>query len=160
MLCQRNERGKEMRKTLIKGALAIGTLFCASSMCRAESVKQPIIAQASPTENAKIAVLEKEAASGDVKAQFNLGRLYDEGDTIPQDYAKAAQYYQKAADKGLIQAQFNLGNLYDKGQGVPQNYSKAITYYQKSLDQGYEPARDALDEIYENHPDLKPEDNS
>jgi TPR repeat protein len=58
-------------------------------------------------------------------AQYGLGALYDEGVGVPQNYADAAKWYQKAADQGMAGTQYSLGILYIKGDGVPQNYVKA-----------------------------------
>ena len=59
------------------------------------------------------------ADQGDVKAQFNLGVMYQLGQGVPQDYAEAAKWYRLAADQGFAPAQFNLASMYIKGQGVP-----------------------------------------
>ena len=59
------------------------------------------------------------ADQGDVKAQFNLGVMYQLGQGVPQDYAEAAKWYRLAADQGFAPAKFNLASMYIKGQGVP-----------------------------------------
>jgi hypothetical protein len=51
---------------------------------------------------------------------------------VPQDYAKAVAWYQKAADQGDAQAQNNLGAMYRAGQGVPQNDVAAYALYNLS----------------------------
>ena len=33
------------------------------------------------------------AEQGDASAQFNLGKMYDEGDGVPQDYKTAVKWY-------------------------------------------------------------------
>jgi uncharacterized protein len=63
----------------------------------------------------------KAADQGNANAQFNLGKMYDDGDGVPQDHAEALKWYLKAADQGNASAQFNLGKMYDNGQGVPQD---------------------------------------
>ena len=40
----------------------------------------------------------KSAQQGYPEAQFNLGYMHEIGDWVAQDYAKAAEYYQKAVD--------------------------------------------------------------
>lgn len=60
------------------------------------------------------------AQSGDAKAQFNLGRIYEDGYDGPQEYAKALVWYRKAAEQGYPRAQFSLADLYLGGKGVPQ----------------------------------------
>jgi TPR repeat protein len=72
-----------------------------------------------------IPALKEQAASGDAKAQFALGDLYEDGNGVPQDYAQAAAWYRKAADQGYAVAQLDLGVLYEHGNGVPKDYAEA-----------------------------------
>ncbi len=51
---------------------------------------------------------------------------------MPQDYAKAVEWYRKAAEQGYADAQYNLGHMYDKGEGVTQDYAKAMGWYRKA----------------------------
>jgi TPR repeat protein len=53
----------------------------------------------------------KASADGDVKANWNIGRLYEFGFGVPKDLETAKGWYQKAADKGDLQAQDSLANL-------------------------------------------------
>jgi hypothetical protein len=43
---------------------------------------------------------EKAADQGNVRAQYNLGVLYESGQGVPKDLGKAAELYQKAANQG------------------------------------------------------------
>ncbi|KAK8892521.1 hypothetical protein M9Y10_029754 [Tritrichomonas musculus] len=61
----------------------------------------------------------------DDASYFNLGRLYEQGEGVKQDYSIAIEYYEKAA-KLNNSASFNqLGYIYSNGLGVKQDYSKA-----------------------------------
>jgi hypothetical protein len=55
------------------------------------------------------------AAQGNAEAQNNLGELYAKGQGVPQDYAQARQWYEKA-------------ELYFAGLGVPQDYVRAYLW--------------------------------
>jgi TPR repeat protein len=55
---------------------------------------------------------------------------------VPQDYAKARQWYEKAAARGYAMAQYKLGQLYHFALGVPQNYAEATKWYEKAAAQG------------------------
>ncbi len=55
--------------------------------------------------------------------------LYYHGQGVPQDYAKAAYWYDKAAAQGFARADYILGVLYERGQGTPQNYIEAYKYF-------------------------------
>jgi TPR repeat protein len=51
------------------------------------------------------------------------------GRGVPQEYAKAANWYQKAANQGVDTAQANLGFLYLNGLGVRQDYVIAHMWF-------------------------------
>src|SRR5437899_6577007 len=91
---------------------------------------------------------KKRADSGDADAQANLGLLYGKGEGVPQDFAQARQWYEKAATQGNGQAQANLGLLYAKGEGVPQDYAQARQWYEKAATQGNAQAQVNLGEMY------------
>ncbi len=55
--------------------------------------------------------------------------MYYNGEGVPQDYAKALQWWHKAAEQGDAKAQHNLGLMYDYGLGVPQDYVQAHMWY-------------------------------
>ena len=54
---------------------------------------------------------------------------------MPQDYAKAVEWYTKAAEQGHARAQNNLGDCYEKGTGVFQSDLWAIYWYNKAAEQ-------------------------
>ena len=66
-----------------------------------------------------------------------LGRLYENGRGVPQDYAQARQWYQKAVEAGSVAAMEHLGNMYYYGRGVAQDDVKAREWYQKAVDGGW-----------------------
>jgi TPR repeat protein len=75
--------------------------------------------------------LKERAEAGGAMEQYQVGYSYEIGDQAPQDYALAAQWYQKSANQGFAAAQFSLGMLYEKNLGVPRDYEKA--YFWLSL---------------------------
>jgi uncharacterized protein len=70
--------------------------------------------------------------SQDASALYSQGERYYYGQGVPQDYAKAREWYEKAAAKDDADAMFKLGLLYQNGQGVPQDYAKAREWYEKA----------------------------
>ena len=74
----------------------------------------------------------------------NLGSMYKAGDGVPQDFVKAATWFQKAAEQGVDAAQFSLGLMYENGEGVPQDLVKAAAWFQKAADQGFSSAQNHL----------------
>jgi len=98
-----------------------------------------------------------EAEAGSSKAETNLGLLYEVGQGVPQDYAKAAHWfrqvahgYRLTANHGDAKAQFDLGDLYAFGWGVPQDYAKAAYWYRLAANQGLSQAQDILGDLYAN----------
>jgi len=71
----------------------------------------------------------KAADQGDALGQANLGKLYADGDGVPQNYPQAAVWWRKAADQGNVLAQVNLGLLYERGRGIPQDYERAHMWF-------------------------------
>jgi len=66
---------------------------------------------------------------------------------VPQDYAKAREWYEKAAAKDSSEAMLNLGALFVNGLGVPQDYTKAREWYEKAADKGDASAKMALERL-------------
>ena len=62
-------------------------------------------------------------------AQSIPGFMYVNGQGVPQDYGKAAEWYRKAAAQGFADAQSNLGMMYANGQGVPLNMVEAYKWF-------------------------------
>jgi len=76
--------------------------------------------------------LKKSAKQGDVRGQYFLGLMYEEGRNVPKDYAKTIEWYQKAANRGFGPAQFKLGKIYGEGRGVAKDIEKACYWYEKA----------------------------
>ena len=89
------------------------------------------------------------AQSGDVLAQNELGKMYENGEGVIQDYALAQYWYQQAADKKDQFGQLNLGLLYLGGKGVQKDYLQALFWINKSVAQGNADAQTVLGEMYE-----------
>ena len=96
-----------------------------------------------------LSMLEDLANKGNIKAQYNLGLMYQNGFGVEQDYIKAKEWYEKSANQGDELAQYNLGVFYAIGQGVKQDYVKAKEWYEKSANQGNDEAQKNLAILYE-----------
>ena len=79
----------------------------------------------------------------------DLGRLYQNGHGVPQDYAKAREWYEKAATKDNAVAMSNLGALFADGHGVPQDYAKAREWFEKAAAKDNAEAMANLGVLYE-----------
>ena len=83
------------------------------------------------------------AERGKKNAQFYLGYLYDSGQGVEEDNAKAASWYRKAAVQGQSDAQYNLAAMYVNGDGVAKDYVLAYMLFDLAADRDQE----ALDEL-------------
>jgi len=90
----------------------------------------------SDTQKEAFEVFQTGAIHGNAIAMNNLGTFYGDGRGVPQDYAKAREWYKKAADKGSSIAMYNLGEFFESGRGVPQDYAKARDWYEKAAAKG------------------------
>lgn len=79
------------------------------------------------------------AEQGDEHAQYLVGFMYDRGQGVSEDPAKAAKWYSLAAKRGHPHAQNNLGVLYKNGRGVPKDYVQAYQWFDLAAS-GYLPA--------------------
>jgi len=85
------------------------------------------------------------AENGDVRAQYDLGVLYDRGQGVPQDDHEAMNWYHRAAEQGEARAQYNLGLMYANGQGIKQDYAEAYYWITLAATQGNVHAVEARD---------------
>jgi TPR repeat protein len=97
---------------------------------------------------AELTILQPNADKGLAWAQNNLGNLYDAGNGVPQDYAKAVGWYRRAADQGDVGGELNLGQMYLEGHGVPQDYARAMSLIRKAADQGNSEAEVQLGRMF------------
>ena len=97
----------------------------------------------------QISDLRRKADQGDREAQFDLGLAYVLGWGVPQDYAIAGQWHEKAASQGEVDAQYSLGLLHYEGHGVPQDYVRARQWFEKAAAQGNARAMSFLRELNE-----------
>ena len=87
-------------------------------------------------ENSFIAKIESLAERGFADAQYNLARMYANGESIDQDFISAEFWFRKSAEQGNIDAQYQLGRMYDSGLGVAVNKKEAFKWYSLSAEQG------------------------
>ena len=64
--------------------------------------------------------------NGDAKAMTMLGELYANGLGIKRNYAKAAEWYQRAADAGDREGMFALAMMRLSGRGGATNREQAV----------------------------------
>lgn len=75
---------------------------------------------------------------------YQWGEKYYLGRGIPQNQAKAFEYFSQAAEGGHAGAQWRLGSMYRYGIGVNRDLRKAREWLEKAADQGNGLARSSL----------------
>ena len=88
---------------------------------------------------AEIEALKPKAQSGDVRAQYQLARLYHHGGPEARDLAQAYAWHTKAAEKGHPGAQYAIGTMFAHGEGVKQSYYRASEWYKLAANLGRHP---------------------
>ena len=58
------------------------------------------------------------AENGHPEAQYWLGKMYADGNGVPQHDKTAVYWYTFSAEQGNAKAQFELGNMYAYGKGI------------------------------------------
>jgi len=91
------------------------------------------------------------AKQGDAVAQYELGRMYENGWGVEQEWPEAAEWYKKSADQGYAPAQYEIGlaHLGDQGKyRTDKPKENAAKWFQMAAAQGYADAQNALGQIH------------
>jgi TPR repeat protein len=92
-------------------------------------------------------IWEPLAESGSAPAQFNLALLFYDGRGVPQDFERAAKWFERAAGQGYTNAQRNLGELYFTGKGVKRDYVQSYKWFNLCAASGNETCADHRDVV-------------
>lgn len=129
-----------MRKTVCLASAAV-FLLANSAFAERTDDQEALIGRYLFTEGdyaAALAILQPLADAGEPRAQTVLGRMHESGLGVPQDSAKAVEYYQKAADQGFANAIHNLAVSYEGGElGLPEDPVKARELYAKAAESDF-----------------------
>jgi TPR repeat protein len=85
---------------------------------------------------------------GSGAAENELGRIYEKGESKPQDLKKAFEYYKKGAEKGDSNSQANLGAIYYNGTVGPRNIEQGNIWTRKAAEQNHSTAQLNLAILY------------
>ena len=83
----------------------------------------------------------KAAEGGDTRAQYELGRCYEDGEGVAPDQSEAMKWYRRSAQGGYAPAQFILGYFHQGGHRLENNHDEVVRWYGKAADQGYAKAQ-------------------
>ena len=85
-----------------------------------------------------LAFLERAAAEGAPDAQFELGKLYEQGLGVPADPVRALALYQASADQDFADALNDMGYLHFQGLlGLPVDRALGLDYFRRAADQNH-----------------------
>lgn len=98
---------------------------------------------------AALASYKKAFELGNTRALYALGAMYDNGEGVPKDPARARFYYEIAAELKFAPAIVSLGLQQERGLGGERNPAKAYALYQRAADLGDAKAINKLGELTE-----------
>lgn len=93
---------------------------------------------------------KRAAAEGFAPAQVGVGKLYENGYGVSQDYHRAVDWFRTATRlSDDPEAYFKVGEAYFRGRGVPQDHGSALRYYLRAANQGHAVAQFIVGSMYE-----------
>jgi len=99
--------------------------------------------------DAAVAGCRAAADQGLAEAQFTLGRFFEDGRGVPQNFVEAVRWCKKAAEQGHAEAQCFLGVRFKNGEGVEQSDVKSVHWYKKAAEQGHMEAQYYLGSMFD-----------
>jgi TPR repeat protein len=90
----------------------------------------------------------EQAEKGELAAQVELARIYQQGEGVAKDPGTAAKWLLKAAQQGDTNSQSALGQALLHGDGLPVNVSEGIKWLTQAAEQGNGQAQMVLGGLY------------
>ena len=137
-----------LKSIAVVGCVAVGTLLLGRAEAQQVPVKAPQTAEAlyqSAKEGnaAALRQLRTLAGAGNADAQFNLGLMYESGESAPKDAEQDVSWFRKAAEQGDSGAQFNLGVMYSNGEGASATSKSTLVGSKRTRLRSYSPSTGA-----------------
>ncbi len=120
--------------TILVYAIVMGVTM--TPISRAATLEEGLAAYNAKDYQAAFERLSPLAEQGNPKAQAAIGVMYDYGQGVPKDSAKAVEWYEQAAKQGISIIQHQLGQKYFQGDGIAQDYQKAAYWWQQAAESG------------------------
>jgi len=96
----------------------------------------------------RFATAAKLAENNNPAAEYELARMYAQGDAVPQNAAEGRKWLERAAQHGNGEAQYELGMALKEGRGVVQDYERAVKWLHMAAESGHGPAQFELRMVY------------
>ena len=98
---------------------------------------------------------EKRIDMNDSVGMLSIGCMYRDGDCgLPQDHAKALEFWHRAGELGCAEAHYSIGIAYYIGRGVERDKKRAVHYFELAAMEGDVEARHNLGIEEENGGDI------
>ncbi|ABI75386.1 putative localization factor protein PodJ [Hyphomonas neptunium ATCC 15444] len=104
------------------------------------AIAQYQLAQSHLTQNdldSAIPLLRRAALKGAAPAQYDLGKLYEQGIGVDQDMIQARSLISKAAEAGHVGAMYDLALFMAEGEGGELDDLGAVEWFRKAADHGF-----------------------
>jgi TPR repeat protein len=115
-----------MKRPIIPLIAAGVAALCALGSARANGLGDGLAAFKRHDFASAMALLRPLADHGDAAAQLHVGIMDAFGQGVPQDKARAIDWYRRAAEQGNGEAQARLGEGYEAGNGTKQDFATAL----------------------------------
>jgi localization factor PodJL len=86
---------------------------------------------------AAVPLLRRAALKGAAPAQYDLGKLYEQGIGVDQDMIQARSLISKAAEAGHVGAMYDLALFMAEGEGGERDEQGAVDWFRKAADHGF-----------------------
>lgn len=107
-------------------------------------------------DTARFATVAKLAEINDPAAEYELARMYAQGDAAPQNTAESRRWLERSAQHGNVEAQYELALALKEGRGVVQDYERAVKWLHTAAEKGHGPAQFELGMLYRSGTGLPP----
>ena len=139
--------GGIINRTITIHLLVLICLF--SSVCFANDLEEGLQAYSNKNYSKAHDLLRPLATLENLaEAQSYLGKMYQKGYGVKQDYKVAIHWYQKAADQGYTDAQYQLGLMSQNAEGIRGGYIYTMYRYREAAEQGHAKAQYNLALMY------------
>lgn len=145
-------------KHVSRGMVAILLVVAMAASAAAGPLEDGVAAYRKRDWATALRLLKPLAEQGNAAAEERLGRLYERGKAVPQNYRTALDWYQKAADQGDAEAQGHLGFIYRSGALGPPDYALALKWYRQSAEKNVAVAQVGLGFMYKGGEGVPPDD--
>ncbi len=113
----------------------LAVILFLAMVCLAQQAVQTQSSASHTLSAVEVDQLKAKAQSGDAAAQLNLGKAYEEGNSVPQSDEQAVKWYRAAAERGNASAENDLGLMFMLGNGVEKDKVEAVRWYKKAAKQ-------------------------